>query len=85
MKIQIGQIVENKLSNGQSVVCRVVEFIESVQMWRLTDALEVRDDKWLIEHNRTWAAPIENIGPHFSADCAICHKDGLVSVGGSNE
>lgn len=84
MEIKAGMIVENKLSNGQSVVCRVVGFIESVQMWRLTDALEVRDDAWLIEHNRTWAAPIENIVPHFSESCEICHKDGLISFNGGN-
>lgn len=78
MKITKGQTVENKLSNGKVIVCRVVEFIESVGMWRLTDALETRDDAWLIAHDRTWAAPLENIAPHFSADCVVCHKDGLV-------
>jgi hypothetical protein len=82
MKLQIGQIVENKLSNGKVIVCRVVEFVESVGMYRLTDARETRDDAWLIEHNRTWAAPMENIGPH-DGDCVICYKDGLVWLAGS--
>lgn len=81
-KIQPGMIVENKLSNGRSVVCRVIEFVESVQMWRLTDALETRDDKWLIEHNRTWAAPLENIHPHDTENCVVCHENGLVTLGG---
>jgi hypothetical protein len=76
-----GQIVENKLSNGSVVVCRVVEFIESAQMWRLTDARETKPDAWLIANNRTWAAPMENIGRHDS-DCLVCHKDGLVAFRG---
>lgn len=81
MEIKTGMILENKLSNGQSIVVRVVGFIDSVQMWRVTDALEVKDDKWLIEHNRTWAAPNENLVPH-DPECAICHKDGLIYFGG---
>ncbi len=80
MKIETGSIVENKLSNGQVIVCRVMGFIESVQMFRLTDAREARLDSWLIENNRTWAAPIENIGPHDS-DCVVCHQDGLITMG----
>ena len=82
MDIKPGMILENKLSNGQSVVVRVVEFVHAVQMWRVTDALETKDDRWLINHNRTWAAPTENLIPHFSEDCAVCHKDGLVTFGG---
>ena len=82
MELKAGQIVENKLSNGRIVVCRVVEFVSSVQMWRLTDARETRSDEWLIKNNRTWAAPIENIGPH-DAECAVCHEDGLVFLGGA--
>ncbi len=83
MKIQVGQIVENRLQNQAKsvVVCRVVEFIESVQMWRVTDARETRPDAWLIANDRTWAVPVENIGPH-DIDCVVCHKDGLVRIGG---
>lgn len=82
MKIQAGQIVENKLTNGQVIVCRVLGFIESVGMFRLTDARETKPDAWLIENNRTWAAPIENIGPH-DLDCEVCHQDGLIFFRGS--
>ena len=73
-------IVGNVLSNKSVIVCRVVGFIDAgdgTTMYRLTDAREVRDDAWLIENNRTWAAPEENVRPH-DADCDVCHKDGLV-------
>lgn len=80
-KLSKGQIVENKLSNGKVIVCRVVEFIETVGMYRLTDARETGSDASLIERNLTWAAPIENIQPHDN-DCLVCHKDGLVSFNG---
>ena len=78
MQIQIGQIVENKLSNGQVIVVRVMEFITSVGMWRVTDACETRPDAWLVEHNRTWAVPLENLGPRYIAH--VTHKDGLVPL-----
>lgn len=82
MKLQVGQIVENKLSNGSVIVCRVIEFIESVQMYRLADARETKPDAWLIKNNRTWAAPLENIAAH-DLDCAVCHTDGLIFLGGN--
>lgn len=77
-------IVENIITETggkkHPIVCRIVEFVESIQMWRLADARETRDDAWLIANNRTWAAPIENIRPH-DGDCSVCHKDGLVILG----
>jgi len=82
MKLKAGMIVENKLSNGSVILCRVVEFIESVGMWRLTDARETQSDAQLIKNNKTWAAPLENISAH-DVDCDYCHKDGLISFRGS--
>lgn len=83
MKLQKGQIVENVIQTKRGeerVVCRVIGFVDSVGMYRLTDARETREDAWLIANDRTWAAPIENIRSH-DADCAVCHKDGLVWIG----
>lgn len=76
--MQNGTLVQNKLSNGSIVICRVIEFIESVGMYRLTDARETRPDAWLISHNRTWAAPLENIQP---VDGPVQHTTGLVTLG----
>ncbi len=85
MKLNKGQIVENVIqlpgNKSKTIVCRVIEFVDAVGMYRLTDARETRDDAWLIAHDRTWAAPIENIRAHDS-DCDVCHKDGLVSFRG---
>ena len=79
MKVQKGQIVENKISTGDTIVCRVIELnVAGTDMVRLTDVRETRDDAWLIKNNRTWAAPLENIRAHDS-DCLVCHKDGLVN------
>lgn len=64
MKFQIGQTVLNVLPGlNKAVVCRVVEFVESVGMYRLTHIDETMPDAWLIDHNLTWACPIENIEP----------------------
>lgn len=79
-QIKAGQIVENQLSNGQKVTCRVVGFIDSVGMYRLTDARETRSDEWLIKNNKTWAAPIENIEP---VKGPMIHKTGLITLGDS--
>lgn len=81
MKLQKGQIVENVIQTKRGeerIVCRVIGFVESVGMYRLTDARETATDEWLIQNARTWAAPLENIKPH-DADCVVCHKDGLVN------
>lgn len=80
MKFKNGQIVENKLPGAKKptvIVCRVIEFVDAVGMYRVTDARETRPDAWLIANNRTWAAPAENLAAH-DADCGVCHKDGLV-------
>lgn len=79
MKIQAGQIVQNKLSNGSVVTCRVIGFVDSVGMWRLTDARETSSDAWLIAHNRTWAAPESNI---IELSSGVRHKSGLVTLTG---
>lgn len=81
MKVQTGMILENKLANGSIVVVRVLGWIESVQMWRVTDARETKSDAWLIENQRTWAVPIENLVRH-DADCMVCHEQGLIYFGG---
>ncbi len=54
-----GQIVINALPNGQEITCRVIEFIDSVQMFRITDARETDSDEVLIKKNKT--APWENL------------------------
>lgn len=80
--LKVGQIVENVLSNKSVIVCRVIALnVAGTEMARLTDARETRDDVWLIKNDRTWAAPIENIRFHDDG-CAVCHKDGLVWIGG---
>lgn len=86
MKVMKNQIVENVLPGSKSVVvCRVVDadlVVAGSKFVRLTDARETRDDAWLIANNRTWAAPMENIR-HHDEDCLVCHKDGLVVLGGA--
>ncbi len=84
MKIQAGQILENALPNTARVlaVVRVIGYVESVQMWRVTHTYETRPDAWLIENDRTWAVPAENLRPHDEAGCEVCHKSGLVALGG---
>ena len=61
MEIKTGMVVKNNLSNGQSITVRVMEFVQAVQMFRVTDARETDSDAKLIERNRTWAVPIENL------------------------
>lgn len=57
MKLQIGQIMINRLSNGSKVVVRVLGLnVAGTSMVRVTDARESRPDAWLIEHNRTWVS-----------------------------
>lgn len=81
MNIKIGQIVENILSTGQVIVCRVIELnVAGTDMVRITDARETDSDAKLIAKNRTWAAPIANLRPH-DTDCAVCHQSGLVILG----
>lgn len=68
--VRPGQRFINVLSNGSQVLVRVVAFIESVQMWRVTDARETAPDAELIDTNRTWACSLENLhyipGPDFA-------------------
>ncbi len=61
MSYKKGQIVINVLPNGQEITCRIVEFIDSVQMFRVTDARETESDEVLIRKNKTWAVPLENL------------------------
>lgn len=74
MKYQINQIVANHLSNGQIIICRIVEILDA-DMVRVTDARETKPDTFLIAHNRTWAAPLENLKPHGQV---LTHKNGLI-------
>lgn len=81
-----GEIVENVLSNGSVIVCRVIGLIklsDGSTMFRLVDVRNDNgaSDKQLIARNKTWAAPVENIRIHFSDDCAVCHKNGLIFLG----
>lgn len=82
MKYQPGQIVENVLSNGKVVVCRVIEALDfpgAENSYRVTDAQETESNPVLIKTNRTWAAPAENLRPH-DKECYLCgHKNGLVT------
>lgn len=82
MKLFKGQIVENHLSNGSVIVCRVVdpELSFAPGQARLCDAQETKPDWELIKNSRTWGAPFENIRTHDN-DCYTCHKDGLVVLG----
>jgi len=65
----------NRLANGAGIEVRVVEFIESVNMWRVTDARETHDDKTLIEFDRTWACPIDNLEYVVGEDFACGPKE----------
>jgi len=80
MNLKTGMIVENRIPNSSIVIiCRIVEFIESVGMFRL---VRVEDDtlsnEELIKRDLTWACPSENIYYHDES-CNICHKNGLVT------
>lgn len=58
----VGQILKNKLSNGQVVTVRVMALnVAGTEMPRVCDAREVLPDQYLISKNLTWAAPLENL------------------------
>lgn len=78
-KFQIGQIVENRIPNGSIIICRVVGYLTSGD-YRLTDARETASFDKLIETDKTWVAPEENVYWHDS-ECSVCHKDGLIYLG----
>lgn len=60
--IFVGQILKNKLSNGSVVMVRVMGLnVAGTEMVRVCDSRESLPDAYLIEKNRTWAAPLENL------------------------
>lgn len=81
-----GQILKNKLSNGEIVIVRVMALnVAGTNMPRVCDNREMLPDAYLISKNKTWACPLENL---FSdeetralTDAAmtpISHKDSLI-------
>lgn len=79
-QVQVGQILQNKLSTGQSIIVRVIELnVAGTDMPRVTDARETATDKQLIARGRTWACPVENLEP--LEDGPMMHKNGLITLG----
>ena len=82
----VGQILKNKLSNGQVIVVRVMALnVAGTNMPRVCDNRESLPDGYLIEKNRTWAAPLENLvddeetkSLSEAANTPMNHKDALV-------
>jgi len=62
--IKAGTIVDNKLSNGSVIRCKVIGIIEhggQFMGYRVCDAREYQTGEWLIRNNKTWLAPVENL------------------------
>jgi hypothetical protein len=60
--IFIGQILKNVLSNGQIIIVRVMSLnVANSGMPRVCDNREILPDNYLIEKNKTWACPVENL------------------------
>lgn len=59
----IGQILKNKLSNGQVVVVEVLQLaVAGSNMPRVCDVREnIYPLGYMIQKNLTWACPIENL------------------------
>jgi orotate phosphoribosyltransferase-like protein len=80
-----GEIVENFFTvNGREsvIVCKVIETLADghVRIADLRDCVFGVTSHALIESNKTWGAPVENLRVH-DTDCKYCHKDGLVAMG----
>lgn len=76
MKIEAGQILTNKLGNGEKITVRVINVgvAGDANLVRVARVEETRADEWLIKNNRTWAAPAANLEPQGG----LVHKSGLV-------
>jgi hypothetical protein len=62
MKLYIGQVLKNKLSNDSEIMVRIISLnVAGTNMPRVTDHRETLPDAYLISKNLTWAAPIENL------------------------
>jgi hypothetical protein len=58
----IDQILKNVLANGSEVIVRVMSLnVADTEMVRVCDYRETLPDGYLIEKNKTWAAPLENL------------------------
>jgi len=76
-QVSINQVVENRLSNGYTIVCRVIGFL-SCGMPRVCSVIESGSVQKIIGQNKSWGAPLENLFPH-DVDCPSCHKNGLIT------